>query len=406
VSTNSSPTVVLASGAVAIGLAVALLFWVRPFARTGPPASLVGTGGLDQSAPVGTELAAPISARVADANGRGIPGVPITFVVVSGGGGLFVSSSTTGDDGLATNRWTLGYFASDEQVVEARTLVPGTGASLIARIRATALPALPASLVKEPVGDDLRQLRVGMERQLTVRVLDRYGNPVPGAPTMWEIVEGGGTMTPTVALADELGNARSHWTSGSSGAQVVRVSAGQASTEFSAGPALSERLAFFDTFEDGLQQWTDGPHRAHSAEIVADPRRAGNSALRFRQLGAGADLLSVPIPTSRGTTYLLRFDYLGMPTSAVPDDLGGYIGVTDAVRGRQLWLAGTNARRARVTVEDDGRWHSYSVGFSMEDGLEPGDVRIMLEDFDQPGGIAGDSYFDNVAVVVRGDGGR
>jgi len=156
---------------------------------------------------------------------------------------------------------------------------------------------------------------------------------------------------------------------------------------------------FVDDFEEGLGRWTDGPHRAHSAEIAPDPVRSANHALRFRRLGAGADLVSLPIPSVAGGTYRLRFDYLGMPTSGVPTDLGGYIGITDAVRGTQLWLAGTNAARAGVAVTDDGGWHTYTVPFSVADGLTPGEMRVMLEDFDQPGGVAGDAFFDNIRVL-------
>jgi hypothetical protein len=398
---NHPLLLILVSATAALALSAAVFSWV---ARNSGPATLTAVAGLEQSGRVGEALDRTVAVRLSDPRGRPAAGVPITFEVVAGGGGSADPPvAITGLDGIAESRWSLGYFSGEAQLLEARAVVPEREVELTATFRAVPLPGAPASLVKEPsLAREAPERRVPVQ-EIVVRVRDRYGNAVPGAEVTWT-TEGGGLVAPTSAESDEAGLVRGLWRMGS-GTQVAEAAAGAARASFTVFATGGEEALFFDNFEQGLGKWTDGPHRAHSAEILPDPVRPGNYALRFRRLGAGADLVSIPIPSVPGGTYRLRFDYRGTPTSEVPTDLGGYIGITDALRGRQLWLGGTNAARARTAVQDDGRWRTYTVPFSVADGLSPGEMRVMLEDFDQPGGVAGDAYFDNIAVLRSQPGG-
>ncbi len=92
------------------------------------PLSLSVVSGNDQRGPPGTELPNPIVAMVEDSRGHPVKGQIINFVVVSGGGSVFAGAAITGADGIAQERWTLGF--SGPQQVEARAVDNGTGAKL------------------------------------------------------------------------------------------------------------------------------------------------------------------------------------------------------------------------------------------------------------------------------------
>ena len=97
------------------------------------PASLSVRGGDGQSGEPSVALSVPLAVVVRDAAGRALAGVPVSFVVDSGGGSLTNTSSTTATDGTASaGTWTLGP-ATGRQVVSARV-----GALPPARFVATA----------------------------------------------------------------------------------------------------------------------------------------------------------------------------------------------------------------------------------------------------------------------------
>jgi hypothetical protein len=84
--------------------------------RPGPPAAFVVTGGA-QSARAGTALATPVTIRVNDASGRGVPGQTVSFTVQLGGGSLAAASAVTNAEGIATMpAWTLGKSAVPQTV--------------------------------------------------------------------------------------------------------------------------------------------------------------------------------------------------------------------------------------------------------------------------------------------------
>jgi hypothetical protein len=84
--------------------------------RPGPPAALVVTGGA-QAARAGTSVTTPITIRVNDANGRGVPGQTVSFTVELGGGSLAAASAVTNAEGIATMpAWTIGKSAVPQSV--------------------------------------------------------------------------------------------------------------------------------------------------------------------------------------------------------------------------------------------------------------------------------------------------
>ena len=55
-----------------------------------------------------TELDSLLIVEVRDSNGLAFEGVPVTFIVTSGGGTLSATHITTDENGKAENRFTLG----------------------------------------------------------------------------------------------------------------------------------------------------------------------------------------------------------------------------------------------------------------------------------------------------------
>jgi large repetitive protein len=85
----------------------------------GRPASLAVVDGNNQTASAGQPLPNPLVVRVIDSDSRPVPQTRVAFVVTAGGGTTEPDTATTGSDGRAVSRWTLG-TAAGVQAVEAR----------------------------------------------------------------------------------------------------------------------------------------------------------------------------------------------------------------------------------------------------------------------------------------------
>jgi hypothetical protein len=206
---------------------------------TGPkvrkPAAILIEGGQDQSFTVGKELPAPLLVRVVDEDGQPIARQIVNFKVTSGGGSVFAGAALTSQNGIAQERWTLGTSTAETQRVEVRAVDPETGAAIVfAVFRATPKPDEPVSIAK--VAGDLQQAVAGtpLSDSLTVRVADKYGNPVPGISVTWAGVAGGGSLSPTSYSTTAEGLAKTKWTLGT---QAGTQSASASSTGLNGSPA-------------------------------------------------------------------------------------------------------------------------------------------------------------------------
>ena len=169
-----------------------------------------------------------------------------------------------------------------------------------------------------------------------------------------------------------------------------------------AGATTAATTSLAAGFENGLSAWFDRNPANPDAVIVNDPLRAGNHVLSFSTtMGSGSVFTNDAVSTSG--SFTLSFDYLGRAGS-IAGDLGGYIGVSVGGNGsQQYWIGGTsNNYGTPLNLIDDGQWHSYSYTFTAA-GLGAGfaasqSLRVMIEDWDGSGGVAGDAYFDNIVL--------
>ncbi|MEZ4415192.1 MAG: Ig-like domain-containing protein [Gemmatimonadota bacterium] len=133
-------------------------------------------GGNSQVGQVSTTLPTSLAARVVDGQGRGVPGIRITWGVASGGGSLSARSSTTDQTGTARSSWTLGGAAGVQRVTAGGGGL--TAVTFVAQATAAAartVRVLPSVLSIQP-GDE-----VPMQAQL----LDGQGNPIYGTTFTW-----------------------------------------------------------------------------------------------------------------------------------------------------------------------------------------------------------------------------
>lgn len=73
--------------------------------------SITATAGDAQTATTSTTLPTALTVTILDDNGAAFSGATVAWSVVSGGGALSTSESTTGADGTASTMWTLGQTA-------------------------------------------------------------------------------------------------------------------------------------------------------------------------------------------------------------------------------------------------------------------------------------------------------
>ena len=188
----------------------------------GVPVATRAHAGEAQVASAGTVLGVAPAIRVLDADGRGVPGMSVTFVVISGGGAVASPNTMTDTSGVArSGAWTLG---------------PVTGPQiLVARFNGLAEVTFTATATVPPASGVLATVS-GADGQSAatagtvavppaVFVRTAAGAPSAGVSVTFEVIEGGGTLTGATAVSDAAGRAAAQtWRLGpTAGAQRVRA---------------------------------------------------------------------------------------------------------------------------------------------------------------------------------------
>ncbi|MFN8582302.1 MAG: hypothetical protein U0163_15180 [Gemmatimonadaceae bacterium] len=110
----------------------------------GPPVGLVVVSGDAQSSRAGGQVQQPLSVRVADGFGNGVPNVPVAFSIGKGGGSLSSVATVSDVAGLAGGvTWTLGRIGGAQEVLAAATFGPSpTVARFTAQIESSFDPVV------------------------------------------------------------------------------------------------------------------------------------------------------------------------------------------------------------------------------------------------------------------------
>ncbi len=183
--------------ATADGLAGSPLTFVHT-ALASSPSALNRVSGDNQSAPAGFEVAEDLVVQLTDADGNGVGGRPVTWVVATGGGVVSPVNSTTDPNGLARTRWTLGNSAG------ANTLSAVFSGLSPVSFAATASADVPSKLAV--VSGDNQSAVVGqpLPDPLAVKVTDANDNPVPNVSVSWT-ASGGGSVSSGTSATDANG---------------------------------------------------------------------------------------------------------------------------------------------------------------------------------------------------------
>ena len=173
-------------------------------ATAGPAARWYIVSGDQQSAGIGQTLPLPLCVKIEDAAQNPVSDFSLLFSVIQGEGGLPSGKQlavTTDGAGEARASWTLGPVAG-VQIVE---VYSSTAPFEPLRFTARANPEAAAALIKVR-GDSLR-LRPEEAKQveLAARVVDRFGNPVPGIAVSFAALDGGRIISQAAGLSDARG---------------------------------------------------------------------------------------------------------------------------------------------------------------------------------------------------------
>jgi glucose/arabinose dehydrogenase/predicted small lipoprotein YifL len=220
---------------------------------TTPVATQV-SAGQDQSAQVGAAVPVRPAIRVLDRQGRGVPNMSVTFVVVAGNGSVSGANQTTDANGIATvGAWTLGPSPGPN------TLSARTAGLPEVTVSATGVAAAADGTLQLADNTNNQSASVGQAVLNTPAVIVRnaQGQLQQGVTVSFAITTGGGSVQNAQAVSDANGVASSGgWTLGpNAGTQTLRASApGYAEASFSAtalatgAPSLARSV-----FMGGLQ---------------------------------------------------------------------------------------------------------------------------------------------------------
>jgi hypothetical protein len=124
-------------------------------------------------------------------------------------GSVNPATATTNSEGQAFTQWRLGTIPGS-YTATAR-VVRAEGDTVVTEFHAVAKPAAPDTLsASVPLAQPGRR-NEPVRTPPQVRVVDRYGNPVPDVPVSWQVLAGEGEVPSSTTLTDSLGLATTEW---------------------------------------------------------------------------------------------------------------------------------------------------------------------------------------------------
>jgi uncharacterized protein (TIGR03437 family) len=174
----------------------------QPVGGHGTPASILITGGNNQTGPSGAPLPTPLTAKIVDASGNPVSAVPVTWQAVnpqaiSLSGVVSISDANGIVTAVATPGTTLGPTQVQLGTTVAGTPTPfgvagGVFIQVVFNLTVVAPPpsggggALPTSFRITGGNNQSGLPGARLPAPLTAQVLDGSGNPVPNVPVSWQ----------------------------------------------------------------------------------------------------------------------------------------------------------------------------------------------------------------------------
>ena len=178
------------------------------------PAAIAIVSGNAQTDSTGGILALPFVVRVTDAFNAPVSGVTVQWARLSGSGTLGSASSTTAADGTASTTYTLGQtLGSDVVSATVPTVVGPTGT---VQFTVTTIARGAGQIAITAGGGQSGGPGSTLPSQVTARVADVNGTPLPGKTVNWTASGNGATFNPASQLTDAAGLVSTTVTLGSS----------------------------------------------------------------------------------------------------------------------------------------------------------------------------------------------
>ncbi len=186
--------------------------------------------GDGQTGTTNTALADPLVVSVLD-GGNPATGVVVNWAVTSGAATLASATSTVAANGQASNTITLGATAGPVTITATRADDNSKSVTFHATVAAPTLTIVSGD-------NQLGVVGAAAVHPLVVILRDGNGQPYASQTVNWQVVSGPATVAAASSLTDASGNAQVNFSYGAStGAIVIRASAGGASVDFHATAA-------------------------------------------------------------------------------------------------------------------------------------------------------------------------
>ena len=168
----------------------------------GPAGRLVAATPVAQAAVVSSPVTARPAVIATDLAGNPVAGVPVVFAVTGGGGTLTGTSQTTGGDGIATvGSWTLGSVTGPNTMSATSAGLEGSPVAF----SATALLLAPTLFRVNDGNGQSAPVGAAVPVPPSVIVTGVGGQPVPGVPVTFTVIQGTGQITGDTPVTGEDG---------------------------------------------------------------------------------------------------------------------------------------------------------------------------------------------------------
>ena len=170
------------------------------------PTDIRGVSGDNQTGRVGSVLPDPLVVVITDANGNGVPGQTVTWQA-QGGGSVAPATATTGSNGQASVRWTLGPTPGNQNTTATASGLNGSPVTF-SSVAVEEVPTGGIVITTNPPVEALTSEVFDPVVQPSVTVT-ADGSPVAGADVVASVASGAGTLEgKTTATTDANGVAR------------------------------------------------------------------------------------------------------------------------------------------------------------------------------------------------------
>ncbi len=167
--------------------------WITATASAASPALLLLVDGNEQNGPIGEPLKKPFRVRVTDSYGNPIENISVKFTSTSNGSfdGSALLTMNTNSAGEATAVYTLGTNAGYQKVATAEARQNGQLIGSRIDFYATATGGAAKNSAIHSGNDQTGIVDTEAPEPLTIRITDKFGNPVPGFPVTFSSLADG-----------------------------------------------------------------------------------------------------------------------------------------------------------------------------------------------------------------------